>query len=306
MSSAELVRCTLRRATTLPWNSAVCPRPPSHSSRTVGASLCLSVNLSVAVWPSAHLPDLCFGLASCPRKHSSVLRIRSCLQSGIHARLVSIASPSSLSAGEDCSTFRFRRRCVALMSASPPLPPPPPVHTAGQVYREVSPYVHAAIDGYNVCVMAYGQTGSGKTFTMEGPKGNPGVNLRSLQEVFRVVRSRETSSEWRHSISLSVVEIYNEQAVDLLVDPKSVLSSSSSGCLSFWGRRCRSNGLLLLSLCSHTECLIAPHTASRSARTTCRGSTSLGCQSSKSRVQRRSRISSSSVRRRIAPQLPPT
>ncbi len=45
--------------------------------------------------------------------------------------------------------------------------------------------VTSVLDGYNVCIMAYGQTGSGKTFTMEGPDGDPGVNARALQELFR-------------------------------------------------------------------------------------------------------------------------
>lgn len=79
--------------------------------------------------------------------------------------------------------------------------------------------MHSAIDGYNVCVMAYGQTGSGKTFTMEGPQENPGVNSRALAEVFEVIEGRKAATGWRYQVSLSVVEIYNEQAVDLLVLP---------------------------------------------------------------------------------------
>lgn len=54
-----------------------------------------------------------------------------------------------------------------------------------QVFSEVEALVTSVLDGYNVCIMAYGQTGSGKTFTMEGPDGDPGVNMRALQELFR-------------------------------------------------------------------------------------------------------------------------
>eukprot|EP01047_Picozoa_sp_COSAG01_P018489 COSAG01_NODE_1003_length_12216_cov_8.565350_12_plen_217_part_00 len=41
-------------------------------------------------------------------------------------------------------------------------------------------------DGYNVCVFAYGQTGSGKTYTMMGIPEDPGVNMRALNELFRL------------------------------------------------------------------------------------------------------------------------
>ena len=54
-----------------------------------------------------------------------------------------------------------------------------------QVYEEVAPLVTSVLDGYNVTILAYGQTGSGKTFTMDGPEGDPGVNLRALGDLFR-------------------------------------------------------------------------------------------------------------------------
>jgi len=69
----------------------------------------------------------------------------------------------------------------------------------GRVYR------------YNVCVFAYGQTGSGKTHTMEGPADDPGINFRTMQELFRVINSERKASH-SHAISASIVEIYNEQA----------------------------------------------------------------------------------------------
>lgn len=63
---------------------------------------------------------------------------------------------------------------------------------------------------YNVCVFAYGQTGSGKTHTMEGPGEDPGINFRTMQELFRVINSERKASH-SHAISASIVEIYNEQ-----------------------------------------------------------------------------------------------
>ena len=49
------------------------------------------------------------------------------------------------------------------------------------------------MDGFNLCIFAYGQTGAGKTFTMEGVRGNRGVNYRALQELFRISIERSAS-----------------------------------------------------------------------------------------------------------------
>lgn len=61
-----------------------------------------------------------------------------------------------------------------------------------------------------------GQTGSGKTFTMMGPPSNPGVNTRALGELFE--RSAARRAEYNDVITVSVLEVYNEQIRDLLVE----------------------------------------------------------------------------------------
>lgn len=88
--------------------------------------------------------------------------------------------------------------------------------TQSQVYEEVSALVTSVLDGYNVCIFAYGQTGSGKTFTMSGPPDNRGVNTRALEELFH--RVRERSAEYNDSITVSLLEVYNEEIRDLLTD----------------------------------------------------------------------------------------
>ena len=70
------------------------------------------------------------------------------------------------------------------------------------------------MEGYNVCVMAYGQTASGKTYTMIGDDKNPGLYFSAVDEIYRIMKSKQ--SQIQYDISVSVVEIYNEQIRDLL------------------------------------------------------------------------------------------
>jgi len=72
------------------------------------------------------------------------------------------------------------------------------------------------MDGFNLCIFAYGQTGAGKTFTMEGVRGNRGVNYRALQELFRI--SIERSASVAYTFSIGILEVYNGKIRDLLVE----------------------------------------------------------------------------------------
>lgn len=74
--------------------------------------------------------------------------------------------------------------------------------------------VLSVLDGYNVCIFAYGQTGTGKTFTMEGSEQDRGVNYRTLEQLFKI--SDERKENFSYKISISVLEVYNEQIRDLL------------------------------------------------------------------------------------------
>ncbi|KAH9779735.1 kinesin-like protein KIN-14Q [Citrus sinensis] len=82
------------------------------------------------------------------------------------------------------------------------------------VFQDTVPFANSVLDGYNVCIFAYGQTGTGKTFTMEGTKEARGVNFRTLEELFHIIKEREKL--YRYDISVSVLEVYNEQIRDLL------------------------------------------------------------------------------------------
>ncbi|KAM0902479.1 hypothetical protein ACQ4PT_019263 [Festuca glaucescens] len=89
-----------------------------------------------------------------------------------------------------------------------------PKDDQAEVYADASPLVTSVLDGYNVCIFAYGQTGTGKTFTMEGTDRNRGVNYRTLEELFKIAEERKDSVTY--NISVSVLEVYNEQIRDLL------------------------------------------------------------------------------------------
>lgn len=87
---------------------------------------------------------------------------------------------------------------------------------AETVFAQTKPIVTSVLDGYNVCIFAYGQTGTGKTFTMEGTQENRGVNYRTLEELFHCAESR--SRLMKFELSVSMLEVYNEKIMDLLVD----------------------------------------------------------------------------------------
>ncbi|KAF8392450.1 hypothetical protein HHK36_022792 [Tetracentron sinense] len=84
------------------------------------------------------------------------------------------------------------------------------------VFAQTSSVVTSVVDGFNVCIFAYGQTGTGKTFTMEGTPENRGVNYRTLEELFRI--SKERNSTMRYELLVSMLEVYNEKIRDLLVE----------------------------------------------------------------------------------------
>ncbi|XP_030409844.1 kinesin-like protein KIFC2 [Gopherus evgoodei] len=89
-----------------------------------------------------------------------------------------------------------------------------PEATQEEVFLEIEPLVLSCLDGYNVCIFAYGQTGSGKTYTMEGVPEDPGINQRALQALYQEMEAR--AGLWKYSVTLSMVEIYNEVIRDLL------------------------------------------------------------------------------------------
>ncbi|EKX35813.1 kinesin-like protein [Guillardia theta CCMP2712] len=89
------------------------------------------------------------------------------------------------------------------------------------IFEGVSYLVQSAVDGYNVCIFAYGQTGSGKTFTMYGKKDDDnlrGIAPRAMKELYEIVE--RDSQHYEFEVSCYMLELYNDQLIDLLVDKK--------------------------------------------------------------------------------------
>lgn len=94
----------------------------------------------------------------------------------------------------------------------------------------VAPLLAKALDGYNTTVLAYGQTGSGKTFTMmegfaDAAAGREteimGVAPRLMRDLFNSLPPQEHVVEgdkeiYNWKVSVSCLEIYNEEVYDLL------------------------------------------------------------------------------------------
>lgn len=84
--------------------------------------------------------------------------------------------------------------------------------------------VESVLEGYNGTIFAYGQTGTGKTFTMEGQTAvaeNRGIIPRTFDQIFKTI---DGTAEKQFLVSISILELYNEDVFDLLVAKKSKLN----------------------------------------------------------------------------------
>ncbi|KAI9541237.1 Kinesin-like protein kif19 [Dissostichus eleginoides] len=74
-----------------------------------------------------------------------------------------------------------------------------------EVYRATTKgLIEGLISGYNATVFAYGPTGCGKTYTMLGTDKEPGIYVRTLNDLFRAIE--ETSDDMLYSVSMSYLE----------------------------------------------------------------------------------------------------
>ncbi|XP_043089647.1 kinesin-like protein KIF19 [Puntigrus tetrazona] len=74
--------------------------------------------------------------------------------------------------------------------------------------------IDGVIAGYNATVFAYGPTGAGKTHTMLGLDSEPGIYIRTLNDLFSAIE--DSTEDLDCSVYMSYIEIYNEMIRDLL------------------------------------------------------------------------------------------
>ena len=74
-----------------------------------------------------------------------------------------------------------------------------------------------AVQGYHCCLFAYGQTGSGKSYSIFGYGPNKGIVPIMCDRLFDGSKLINDDKN-QFSISISMLEIYNEKIQDLLVD----------------------------------------------------------------------------------------
>ena len=86
-----------------------------------------------------------------------------------------------------------------------------------EIYEySTAPLINHTIDGYNSSVFAYGATGAGKTHTMIGNTiAGPGVMIQALKDLYKKIDEIEMDEFVK--VSVSYLEVYNEQIRDLLV-----------------------------------------------------------------------------------------
>ena len=87
------------------------------------------------------------------------------------------------------------------------------------VYEEVSLLIQSMMRGNNICIIAYGQTCTGKTYTIQGPNhSNPGIASRAAKELFDFIslHDKDKNKNNLSKLSLSIIEIYNENIYNLL------------------------------------------------------------------------------------------
>ncbi|KAK2079949.1 hypothetical protein QBZ16_002344 [Prototheca wickerhamii] len=117
-----------------------------------------------------------------------------------------------------------------------------------EVFQAVGlPAVEHCLAGFNAAIFAYGQTGAGKTHTMQGrAETDPetgalhadcGMTLRVFRELFAKMRgaaaegsaASASSSATEYDVSISFVEIYNEEVTDLLSPSSGPLAVRDGG-----------------------------------------------------------------------------
>lgn len=118
--------------------------------------------------------------------------------------------------------------------------------------------VESVLQGYNGTIFAYGQTGTGKTFTMEGDTRSAelsGIIPRTFEQIFGTI---DGTGDKQFLVSISILELYNEDIFDLLMTKKNKLSIREKPGEGFFVK-----DLSARDIKSSRECLEVLHQGSR-------------------------------------------
>jgi kinesin family protein 18/19 len=77
------------------------------------------------------------------------------------------------------------------------------------------------LNGFNSTIFTFGTAGTGKTYTMFGNGEEPGIMIRTLNDLFNQLREKDL--EFYYQIQLSYIEVYNENIYDLLSNNKKMI-----------------------------------------------------------------------------------
>jgi kinesin family member 18/19 len=136
------------------------------------------------------------------------------------------------------------------------------------VYNHTSKFlIHGVLDGFNATVFAYGNTGAGKTHTMIGSPADPGIMARIMNDLFHYCHKSGHSQRLSFKVTVSFLEVYNENIKDLLTETEEYLDLRedpiAGGHLSSFSplhsSSNRSSLTLALLSCLYAPCPVSPH-----------------------------------------------
>ncbi|KAE9005967.1 hypothetical protein PF011_g11797 [Phytophthora fragariae] len=131
------------------------------------------------------------------------------------------ASPS-VSSGQSTTRSREKRYAFDYVFS--------PRDDQQKVYQHTTKFlIHGVLNGFNATVFAYGCTGAGKTYTMFGTSEEPGIMARTLEDLFRNIERvhADPTGRVQYRVTVSFLEVYNENIRDLLSASSSCSSASS-------------------------------------------------------------------------------
>ena len=98
-----------------------------------------------------------------------------------------------------------------------------------QVFNDIGQGIlDNAWKGFNATLFAYGQTGSGKSWSVIGYGANKGIVPELCEQLFKGITENQDKEGSSFEVKFSMLEIYNEVAIDLL-DAKNSGKKKQSG-----------------------------------------------------------------------------